>query len=92
VREFKSKDRRDQPQVAIQTTMATNSGEIATQWIRNSKASERIRNCARSGTPPPFAGRNENYDGIIIRSKATRDKALLLAALRLWELKRGIRE
>jgi hypothetical protein len=68
------------------------TGEIAAQWIRNSKPSERIRGGARSSTPRLSTGRNDEYEEIFVPSKATRTKALLLAALRLWELRRGIRE
>ena len=65
--------------------------ESATRRVRKSKGQKRARGRGRNGKN----GRNSQTDPATTMAAAgtlTRTKALLLAALRVWELKHRIRE
>lgn len=62
--------------------------ESAARRVRNSKAKRKNRPKGKGIASPPAAGQKE----MAAVGSLTRTKALLLAALKVWELKHRIRE
>ncbi len=73
----------------------TNSGHLAVseasaRRVKETKAHKRSRNRGRNGKNAQASGQFETT--MAAAGTLTRTKALLLAALRAWELKRRLRE
>ena len=64
--------------------------ESATRRVKRSKAQKRGRGRGKNGKTPSSA--SEYGTSMAAAGTLTRTKALLLAALRVWELKHRIRE
>ena len=74
-----------------------NSGHLAvseagTRRVKKTKAHKRHRNHGRNGKNAPSHAGNDVVTTMAAAGTLTRTKALLLAALRVWELKHRIRE
>ena len=66
--------------------------EAATRRVKKTKAHKRPRNHGRNGKNAPSHAANDVGTTMATAGTLTRTKALLLAALRVWELKHRIRE
>ncbi len=72
-----------------------NSGHLAVseataRRVKKTKAHKRSRNCGRNGKTAQASGQFET--NMAAAGILTRTKALLLAALRVWELKHRFRQ
>jgi hypothetical protein len=66
--------------------------EAATRRIKKTKAQKRPRNHGRNGKNAQSHAGNDVGRTMAAAGTLTRTKALLLAALRVWELKHRIRD
>jgi hypothetical protein len=66
--------------------------EATTRRVRKNKTHKRSRSRGRNGKGSPSQAGNDVGTTMAAAGTLTRTKALLLAALRLWELKHRIRE
>lgn len=66
--------------------------EAATRRTKKNKAHKRSRNRGRNGKGAPSHGSHDVGTTMAAAGTLTRTKALLLAALRVWELKHRFHE
>ena len=64
----------------------------ALRWVEGLKMEARTHESVHSGIGRLPPGNDELQESIGASGKSTRIKALISAAVRVWELKRGIRE